>query len=147
MGDDIQALKAGIMEIADIFVINKSDRPGVEKLERSVRAMLELAHRPDGWTAPIVRTVATTGVGIDQLIREIDRCYEAFQTGAASVQRKRQAARQRLLALLEEQLVRSAVANGFAEGELDSIVARIAERELDPYTIVETVVGKMKFSG
>ena len=61
MGDDVQALKAGIMEIGDIFVINKCDRPGVEKMERAVLAMLSLAHRADGWMPPIVKTVATEG--------------------------------------------------------------------------------------
>ena len=68
MGDDIQALKAGIMEIGDIFVINKCDRAGVEKMERSVMAMLSLAHRHDDWMPPIVKTIATKGDGIDELI-------------------------------------------------------------------------------
>src|SRR6516162_1808248 len=74
MGDDIQALKAGIMEIGDIFVINKCDRPGVEKMERAVQAMLSLAHREDGWQPPIVKTIATEGEGIDELIESIQRC-------------------------------------------------------------------------
>src|ERR1700758_3637216 len=67
MGDDIQALKAGIMEIGDIFVINKCDRPGVEKMERSVMAMLSLAHRADGWQPPVIKTVATDGQGVAEL--------------------------------------------------------------------------------
>ena len=73
MGDDIQALKAGIMEIGDIFVINKCDRPGVEKMERAVLAMLSLAHRPDGWQPPVVKTVATEGGGIAELVETIQR--------------------------------------------------------------------------
>src|SRR5262249_37053737 len=68
MGDDVQALKAGIMEIGDIFVINKCDRPGVEKMERAVLAMLSLAHRADGWQPPVVKTVATEGRGIAELV-------------------------------------------------------------------------------
>lgn len=72
MGDDVQALKAGIMEIGDIFVINKADRPGVEKMERALLAQLSLAHRPDGWMPPIVKTVATDGKGIDELKTQID---------------------------------------------------------------------------
>src|SRR5438552_17534477 len=79
MGDDIQALKAGIMEIGDVFVINKCDRPGVETMERGVQTMLSLAHRPDGWQPPIVKTTATKGDGIDELIETIDRCRSFFQ--------------------------------------------------------------------
>ena len=72
MGDDVQALKAGIMEIGDIFVINKCDRPGVEKMERAVSALLSLAHRQDGWIPPIVKTIATEGSGIADLKKHID---------------------------------------------------------------------------
>src|SRR5215467_4551626 len=79
MGDDIQALKAGIMEIGDIFVINKCDRPGVEKMERAVLAMLALAHRADGWQPPIIKTVATEGQGIAELQAAIRDCYAFFQ--------------------------------------------------------------------
>jgi LAO/AO transport system kinase len=71
MGDDVQALKAGIMEIGDIFVINKCDRPGVDKMERAVLATLSLAHRADGWETPVVKTVATEGRGIDELVETI----------------------------------------------------------------------------
>ena len=71
MGDDIQALKAGIMEIADIFVINKCDRPGVEKMEHALTAILSLAHRDDGWIPPIVKTIASEGSGIDELRAQI----------------------------------------------------------------------------
>src|SRR5436190_9138705 len=79
MGDDVQALKAGIMEIGDIFVINKCDRPGVDKMERAVLAMLSLAHRADGWQPPVLKIVATEGRGIAELVETIDRCYSFFQ--------------------------------------------------------------------
>src|SRR5438093_11777040 len=79
MGDDIQALKAGIMEIGDIFVINKCDRPGVEKMERAIVAMLSLAHRSDGWRPPVVKTIATQGEGIDELVENIGRCRQFFE--------------------------------------------------------------------
>src|SRR2546425_2359943 len=82
MGDDIQALKAGIMEIGDIFVINKCDRPGVEKMERAVQTMLSLTHREDGWRPPIVKTIATDGQGIDELVETIGRTDLFFQDSA-----------------------------------------------------------------
>src|SRR5207302_6446897 len=74
MGDDIQTLKAGIMEIGDIFVINKCDRPGVEKMERAIITMLSLAHRHDNWVPLVVKTVATQGEGITELMGKIDAC-------------------------------------------------------------------------
>src|SRR6266571_5166862 len=79
MGDDVQALKAGIMEIGDIFVINKCDRPGTEKMERAILAMLSLAHRPDGWQPMVVKTVATEGQGIDEIIEAVQQCQSFFQ--------------------------------------------------------------------
>src|SRR5712672_3357568 len=77
MGDDVQTIKAGIMEIADIFVINKSDRDGAERVEREIRAMQSLAIRSDGWTPPIVKTVASDGTGITELVDAIAD-YEAY---------------------------------------------------------------------
>src|SRR4029077_5109390 len=72
MGDDVQAIKAGIMEIADIFVINKADHPGAEQVEREIQSVQSLGHRPDGWVPPIVRTVATEGTGVEDLLQAID---------------------------------------------------------------------------
>src|SRR2546428_10338131 len=105
MGDDVQALKAGIMEIGDIFVINKCDRPGTEKMERAVLAMLSLSNRSDGWLPPVVKTIATQGEGIDTLVESIDRCQQFFEKSALRAEKKRAAARQRLLTLLEERLM------------------------------------------
>jgi LAO/AO transport system kinase len=71
MGDDVQAIKAGIMEIADIFVINKADHPGADRVEHEIQAVLTLGQRADGWTPPIIKTVATEGTGVDQLLEAI----------------------------------------------------------------------------
>jgi LAO/AO transport system kinase len=146
MGDDIQALKAGIMEIGDIFVINKCDRPGVEKMERAVSGMLSLAHRPDGWIPPMVKTVATEGRGIEELIEAIDKCYQFLQNTTLRLQKKREVARQRLLSLLEERLVKKALQQVFPNGELEAVVDRIAERTQDPYSVVDQVVRDTKFN-
>lgn len=145
MGDDIQALKAGIMEIGDIFVINKSDLPGVEKLEQAITAMLSLAHRPDNWIPPIVKTVATKGVGIAELVGKIDECHQYFEKSELRAQRKREAARERLMTHLQERLVTTAVQQAFSNGDLDRIVGEIAERKQDPYSVVEKIVGTAKF--
>ena len=72
MGDDVQTIKAGIMEIADVFVINKSDREGAERVEREIRAMQSLAMRNDNWTPPIVKTVASDGTGVPEVLKAIE---------------------------------------------------------------------------
>jgi len=145
MGDDIQALKAGIMEIADIFVINKCDRPGVENMERAVQSLLSLAHRPDGWVPPILKTIATEDQGIEALAESIQQSFEHSKTTSLRSERRRDAARQRLMSLLREQLVRKAIETVFPGSEIEKLVDRIAQRETDPYTIVEEIVRGTRF--
>jgi LAO/AO transport system kinase len=140
MGDDIQALKAGIMEIGDIFVINKCDRPGVEKMERAVQAMLSLAHREDGWQPPIVKTVATDGQGVEELAATIETSYSFFESSPQKAGKKQDAVRQRLITLLQERLVSTVMQRVFADGELDRIIEQITNRQQDPYTIVDEIV-------
>src|SRR6188508_213556 len=113
MGDDIQALKAGIMEIGDIFVINKCDRPGVEKMERMLTTMLSLAHREDGWVPPIVKTIATEGSGTDDLRKHIDSYLQRSANTDRLLARKREAARHQLIRLLHERLVQNALDAAF----------------------------------
>jgi len=145
MGDDVQALKAGIMEIGDIFVINKCDRPGVDKMERAVLATLSLAHRADGWEPPVVKTVATEGRGIDELVETIGRCYSFLQNSPSRVQKKQEAARQRLVTLLEERLLKTTVQHVFPNGEFNNVVGQIADRKQDPYSIVDAIIQKLRF--
>jgi LAO/AO transport system kinase len=139
MGDDVQALKAGIMEIADVFVINKSDRPGADRIERAVTTMLSLSHREDGWTPPIVKTIATRSEGIDDLAAAIQRYLDYIQTGTLRIKKRQDAARQRLLSLLQEQALRIVVEKAFAAGDLSRVVDDIANRRQDPYTVVERI--------
>jgi LAO/AO transport system kinase len=145
MGDDIQALKAGIMEIGDIFVLNKCDRPGVEKMEQAIAAMLSLAHRHDNWHPPIMKTVATTGTGIEELVNKIEECREFFNNANLVAQKKREGARQRFITHLQERLVSAAMQQSLSNGALDQIIDAIAERREDPYSIVEKIVGTAKF--
>ena len=145
MGDDVQALKAGIMEIGDIFVINKCDRPGVEKMERAVLAMLSLAHRSDGWQPLVVKTIATEGRGIDELMEGIQRYHLFFQGSADRLEKKRAVARERLITLLEERLVKATVQHVFPNGELNKVVEQIANRQQDPYSVVDQVIRNLRF--
>jgi len=145
MGDDIQALKAGIMEIGDIFVINKCDRPGVEKMERAILGLLSLGHRADGWQPPIVKTTATKGEGVAELLDAIERYYVFFHNSISRSRKKQEAERQRLINLLEERLVNTAVEQIFPDGELNDLVSAIAERRQDPYSVVEQIIRNLRF--
>ena len=145
MGDDIQTLKAGIMEIGDIFVINKCDRPGVEKMERAILGLLSLGHRADGWQPPIVKTTATKGEGVAELLEAIDRYYVFFRNSISRSRKKQEAERQRLINLLEERLVNTVVEQIFPDGELNDLVSAIAERRQDPYSVVEQIIRSLRF--
>jgi len=141
MGDDIQALKAGIMEIGDIFVINKCDRPGVEKMEHALGTILSLDHREDGWVPPIVKTIATEGSGTDDLRKQIDGYLQRSANTDRLLARKREAARHQLIRLLHERLVQNALDAAFPGSALDHVLDRIARHETDPYAALDTVMG------
>jgi LAO/AO transport system kinase len=140
MGDDVQTIKAGIMEIADIFVINKSDHEGAERVEREIRAMQSLAVRKDGWTPSIVKTVATEGQGIRELAEAI-ALYEAFLAKENLLQTKNaQNWRERLVEMLRDAVLERVVQAHFADGDLSRYAAEVAEHKRDPYSLVEEMV-------
>jgi LAO/AO transport system kinase len=140
MGDDIQAIKAGIMEIGDVFVINKADRDGVLRTEKELEAMLSLATRPDGWEPPIVKTVATEGKGIEELAAAVESYREFQQKGEASLARRTSVARWRLLELLRERLLSRALSAEGADARLDQLASEVATKRRDPYTAVEEFI-------
>lgn len=125
MGDDVQALKAGIMEIADVFVLNKADQPGIDKLQQELQFLLGLAHRPDGWVPPVVRTVASLGEGVGEVL---ERAREFARTG-----RRDRAVwwERRLREMLREQLMERLPARALA-----GAAQQVAARQRDPYSIV-----------
>src|SRR5262249_18337420 len=110
------------------------------KNERAVLATLSLAHRADGWQPPVVKTTATEGHWIVELIDTIQRYHSFFQNSAVRLERRKEAARQRLMTLLEERLVKTAVQQAFPDGKIDMIVEEIAGRRLDPYSVVDEVI-------
>ena len=141
MGDDIQAIKAGIMEIGDVFAINKADREGVLRTQKELEALLSLAHRPDFWNPPIVKTIATENKGIEDLSAAIES-YRAFQkTGDASLTRKQAIARWRLVELLRERLLTDLMNRNGSETAVENLAGRIASKEIDLYSAVEELVG------
>ena len=142
MGDDVQIIKAGIMEIADIFVINKSDREGAERVEREIRALQSLATRTDNWTPPIVKTVATEGTGIQELAAAIGE-YEAYlQKENLVLKRNIQNWQERLIEMLRDALLEKA-RQQIGDGNVARYAAEVAEHKRDPYTLVEEIVSTM----
>jgi len=142
MGDDVQTIKAGIMEIADIFVINKSDRDGADRVEREIRALQSLAARSDHWTPPIVKTVASEGAGILELATAI-RDYEAYlQKENLILQKKAHNWQERLVEMLRDSLLEKA-REQLGDGAVAGYAAEVAEHKRDPYQLVEEIVGKL----
>ena len=142
MGDDVQTIKAGIMEIADIFVINKSDREGAERVEREIRAMQALAARKDNWTPPIIKTVASERQGIAELAQAISQ-YEAYLKRENLLAKHNiQNWRERLVEMLRDALLEKARTE-MADGELKRYAEEVAEHQRDPYTLIEEIVGKV----
>jgi LAO/AO transport system kinase len=142
MGDDVQTIKAGIMEIADIFVINKSDRDGAENVEREIRAMQTLAARKDGWTPPIVKTVASEGKGVEELAAAIAG-YEAYLQKENLVQKHNIENWQgRLVEMLRDAMLERA-RHELGNGRVEQYAAEVAEHKRDPYTLVEEIVRKV----
>lgn len=139
MGDSIQAIKAGIMEIGDIFVINKSERPGVEQIERELIGLLEMTMRPDGWQPPIIRTVATENRGIPELIDAIEKYGDFVRNREFSQTRRTAVAEHRLIEILREQLLRNAL-NSLSPERLNNFAVQIAAKTRDPYSIAEEIL-------
>jgi len=136
LGDDIQAIKAGILEIADIFAINKADRDGVERLNTEIEMMLELNQTIVDWRPPVKRTVASKGEGLTELLNAIEEHSSYLQTsGQLSIQRTKRT-RNELLALLDEQIGRYVLKNVTSSGDFNSVVAAVERRERDPYSVV-----------
>ncbi len=146
MGDDVQAIKAGIMEISDVFVINKADRDGVLRTEKELEALLTLATRPDGWEPPIVKTVATENKGLDELAVAVASYRDYQQQVQPSATRRNAVARWRILELLRETLVARVVNHNGTAARLDALAREVAEKRRDPYSAVEEILNSSQQS-
>jgi LAO/AO transport system kinase len=155
-GDDVQALKAGIMEIADIFVVNKADREGADRLVSAIEANLSLqAYGKDDWRPPILKTIATSGTGVSELAaaiaafrargaRRVDAGVPAGGPPGPVESRRRVRSESRLREILSRRFMERLETVILAKGEFDAIVDRIAARELDPYTAADSLLARAK---
>jgi LAO/AO transport system kinase len=141
LGDDIQAIKAGILEIADIFVVNKSDREGADKTRRELETMVSMNEYGEGdWTPPVLPTVAQNGTGLPELLEAIDR-HRQFIYREENLDRYRaEKARVELLEILKKKLIEKAVDDLARHNLLAPLLDEIARKRRDPYSIVEKVV-------
>jgi GTPase len=141
MGDDVQTIKAGIMEIADIFVINKSDREGAERVEREIRALQSLATRNDGWTPPIVKTVASEGSGVQELAAAVAEYEGYLQKENRALKKTVENWQERLVEMLRDVMLEKARSQ-LGDGNVAALALQVAEHKRDPYTLVEEIAGK-----
>ncbi len=142
LGDDIQNMKAGLMEIGDIFVLNKSDREGADRLEEQLHAMLSQVMARDGWHPPAIRTVATENKGIDSLAQTIAKFRAHFESSGKRTKKHTEHWRNHLLELLESRLVERVLTAAGGEAALNQLAADVAERRKDPFTAVNEILAK-----
>src|SRR6184192_962153 len=140
LGDDIQNMKAGLMEIGDIFVLNKSDREGADRLEEQLHAMLSLVMPRDGWHPPVIRTVATDNSGTDELALTVKKFEKHFEAGGERKRKHVEHWKNRLVELLESRLIERALGGTAGEKRLADLAAEVAERKKDPFTAVSEIL-------
>ena len=138
-GDDVQALKAGIMEIADIFVVNKADRDGADAIVAAIESNLSLQSYADGeWRPPILKTVATTGSGVPEVVETISQFRE--QAAPAAAERRRRRSEYRLRELVSQRFIERLEQAMLKPCELAAMVERVAAREIDPYAAADELL-------
>jgi LAO/AO transport system kinase len=140
LGDDIQNMKAGLMEIGDIFVLNKADREGADRLEEQLHAMLSLVMPRDGWHPPIVRTVATENRGIGELAAEIDKFRKHFESSGERKKKHVEHWKNRLIEMLESRLLERVLDGKEGEARLRDLAAAVADRKQDPFSAVSELL-------
>lgn len=140
MGDDVQTFKAGVIEIADVFAINKSDRPGAGRLEQELTAMLSISPPADGWRPPIIQMVATTGKGIGKLREALADFFGFCERTELSRKRRREKWRARLLTLLRQRLFEQVMRGRLRDGAVDRWVDDVLARRSDPHSVVDEIV-------
>ena len=141
LGDDIQAIKAGIIEIGDLFVINKSDREGADKMERDLRMVLEMGRRrDDSWEPLIYKTEAIPGKGVFELVYGIYRHKQALEQSQGLEKKLRERTKTTFLEILRTEVMSRFIEKMEKEGEWDKIIDDLMYRRIDPYSMAERVM-------
>jgi LAO/AO transport system kinase len=140
MGDDVQSLKAGLMEIGDIFVLNKSDREGAGQFEERLRSILHLSPDREGWSPPVVRTVATENTGVDEVARQIALFREHFSSAPNQGSREVAYWKEWLMRLVRARLLEQVAASGMTDAKFEALASQVAARKKDPYAAVSEIL-------
>lgn len=140
LGDDVQNFKAGVMEIADVFVINKVDRGEGERVERELKAMLSLSRRQDGWQTPVVKTVATEGTGVEELAEAVAGFSAYLEQNDLREQKRTERWQERLLDLIRQRALERVLEATVGKESLARYAGQIARRERDPHSVVEELL-------
>jgi LAO/AO transport system kinase len=140
LGDDIQNMKAGLMEIGDIFVLNKADREGADRLEEQLHAMLSLVMPRDGWHPPVIRTVATENRGVEELALTVEKFRKHFESSSQRRQKHVEHWQNRLIEMLESRLLEKVLGGKAGEARLRALAVEVAERRKDPFTAVSEIL-------
>ena len=143
LGDDVQAIKAGILEIGDLFTINKADRDGVEKLHIEIEMMLELSGNKTGWKPPINRTVASESEGVLAVIDSIEGHAKYLKESGELKTRRAESIKTELLAMIAERIRRHIDKTVAETRDFEKTVLRLQQREIDPYSIADNIIGKI----
>ena len=143
MGDDVQSIKAGIMEIADIFVVNKSDRDGADRVEQEIRSMQSLAAQHGDWIPPVVRTIATSGAGIEELEGAVQQFWLWLAQDGRLAARREAHWRARVTEMVRHELLREMRGHGLNDQKLTAIGHQVAQRQEDPYQLVPRLVKQL----
>ncbi|MBE0520322.1 methylmalonyl Co-A mutase-associated GTPase MeaB [Candidatus Bathyarchaeota archaeon] len=141
LGDEIQAIKAGIMEIADIFVVNKADRANADKAVMDIQAMLQLNNKEKKWKPPVLKTAALTGEGVPQLIERIEE-HRLFLEKKFERKRSREKAEAELVEAIKEKVASSIIEELKREGKLEEFLQKILEKKMDPASIAEKLLNR-----
>lgn len=145
-GDDIQAIKAGVLEIADIVVVNKGDRPGADEAAKDLVQALNLGAPRTEWRTPVVKTSASTGAGVDDLIAAVQKHRDWAKQSGEAQRRTADAMRTEIETLVRERVLRNLTRRIESQG-LDGVIDRVVAKELDPYAAAEVVLGALGWTG
>jgi LAO/AO transport system kinase len=147
LGDDIQNMKAGLMEIGDIFVLNKADREGADRLEEQLHAMLSLVMPRDGWRPPVIRTVATENRGVQELAESVEKFRKHFESSGERQRKHVEHWQNRLIEMLESRLLERVLGGKQGEAKLRELATAVAERKKDPFSAVSEILKESGLSG
>ena len=142
LGDDIQAIKAGILEIGDIFVVNKADRDGANHVVIELQMMLGLNAEKSGWIPPILMTVADKNQGVSEVVEEIAKHFRQLEESGQLVKRRRERLQREVMELLIIRLTNHITSKLDQQGEMDQLIEKMMDKEIDPYSLVEKLLAE-----